>query len=531
MTMTPDPKHWTTVQVLDRQSQERPDQLAIRFIDGPSYTFSELRQLSIQISSGLAAQGIAAQSKVASLLENCPELVGIWLGCHQLDAVFVGLNPALKGPFLAHSLTLSEAQVVICHQAHLAMLESMANELTCLHTVFVVDSSETTQLPNIKVLPFSHLYDTPIKTQHPQACFSDLAALIFTSGTTGPSKAVMMPHAHCYLYGQGCIDNLELTSDGRYYITLPLFHANGLFMQLYACLIAGAEAVIRRKFSASQWLHDVCHYQITHTNLLGVMAEFITSQPTSNLDRAHHLRVIAAAPASAERIDLFEQRFGIQMVELYGMSEVNIPLYTPLSAPRPGSCGKAYHRYFEVRIANPHTDLPCHTDEVGEIQVRPKIAGCFMSGYYRMPEATLQAWRNLWFHTGDAGFQDKDDYFYFVDRLSDCLRRRGENISSYEVESALLTHPDISECAVIGVTAGSIDNEQEVMAVIVSDIRLNFEEVLLYATEHIPAYALPRYFRQVSAEALPRTSTNKLRKVVLREQGVTEDTWDANHPL
>ena len=307
---------------------------------------------------------------------------------------------------------------------------------------------------------------------------------------------------------------------------MPLFHCNGLFMQLYACLINGATAVVRQKFSASSWLQDIRDYKVTHTNLLGVMTEFLDRRKPSVNDRDHQLRVIAAAPAAPVFIERFEQRFGVKMVELYGMSEVNIPLFTPLAEPRPGSCGKAYDQYFEVRVADSKTDLENPPGVVGEIQVRPKISGGFMSGYYRMPEKTIEAWSNFWFHTGDAGRMDEDGYFYFVDRLKDCIRRRGENISSYEVETVLLNFPGITECAVIAVPADITGGEDEVMAVLVADGEPDPLAVIAHCEKNMPRFAVPRYLRCVQPEQIPRTSTNKIRKVELRKQGVTADTWD-----
>ncbi|WP_237064801.1 AMP-binding protein [Microbulbifer guangxiensis] len=530
MTLHPlrDMERWTTPQVLAHWARTTADKTAITFIDGPSLTYGDIHQRSLQIASGLRNAGIEPGTKVATLLPNGLEFCETWWGCHQADAVLVGLNTELLGSFLVHALNLSEARVLVCSPGQLEKIFPVITQLDTLERIFVTGTvpADAQNRLDIPLDHFERLRGEVTEAPVSQATFQDLAGLMFTSGTTGPSKAVMMPHAHCYLYGLGTIDNLEFRQDDTYYINMPLFHCNALFMQLYACLINGATAVIREKFSASRWLADIREHRATHTNLLGVMTEFVDQQPGVADEREHQLRVIAAAPAAPTFIERFQRRFGVRMIELYGMSEVNIPLFTPLAAPRPSSCGKPYERYFEVRIADPATDLPVPAGEVGEIQVRPRVSAGFMSGYYRMPEKTLEAWKNLWFHTGDAGRMDADGYFYFVDRLKDCIRRRGENISSFEVETALLSYPGIQECAVIAVPADIEGGEDEVMAIIVSDKHLDPAAILEHCTENIPRYAIPRYLRFAKTGDLPRTSTNKIRKVELRAQGVTAETCD-----
>lgn len=526
--LSKDIQHWTTPQVLAHWAAKTPDKTAIQFIDGPGFTYRDIHQRSRQVAAGLRAAGIEAGAKIATLLPNEPEFCELWWGCHQADAVLVGLNTELLGNFLTHALNLSESSVLVCSPDQVSKLPPIIGDLQSLTRVFVTGDypEELESTLGIPVEPFDSLRGDSSQAPTSESSFQDLACLMFTSGTTGPSKAVMMPHAHCYLYGQGTIDNLDFRREDTYYVNMPLFHCNGLFMQLYACLINGATAVIRTRFSATRWLDDIRAHDVTHTNLLGVMTEFVDQQPESTDEKNHCLRVIAAAPAAPTFIERFERRFGIQMVEIYGMSEVNIPLFTPLDAPRPGSCGKPYGNYFEVRVADPATDLAVPHGEVGEIQVRPRISAGFMSGYYRMPEKTVEAWKNLWFHTGDAGRMDEDGYFYFVDRLKDCIRRRGENISSFEVETALLDYPGIRECAVIAVPADVEGGEDEVMAIVVADDSPDPAAIIEHCRGSIPRYAIPRYLRFANADEIPRTSTNKIRKVELRKQGITNTTWD-----
>ena len=358
--------------------------------------------------------------------------------------------------------------------------------------------------------------------------YRDTATIMYTSGTTGPAKGVLMPHAHVYLLGLGAVENLGVTPRDVYYVTLPLFHANAMFMQLYACLIAGAHAVIAPRFRASQWLSDIRRFGCTLTNTIGVMSDFVLQQAAREDDADTALRLVLAVPTPPAIADVFRARFGVAMVEGYGMTECNMPLYMPRGdAPRAGTCGKPYARFFEVRVVDPDTDEPLPPGVTGEIVVRPREPFAFMAGYVGMPEKTLEAWRSFWFHTGDAGRTDEDGYFYFVDRIKDCIRRRGENVSSWEIEAVLVGHPRIAEAAAVAVPSTLPGGEDEVKACLVARAGEipDLAEVRAYCEERMPRFAVPRYLELLPA--LPRTPTEKVQKAKLRAAGVTPATWDA----
>ena len=359
---------------------------------------------------------------------------------------------------------------------------------------------------------------------------SDTACIMYTSGTTGPSKGVLMPHAHCYLFGLGGVDSLGVTDADRYYVCMPLFHANGLFMQLGATIIAGATAVLRVRFSASAWLGDIRAAHCTVTNLLGTMTQFVLAQPEQASDRHHRLRVVCPVPNPADHEAAWRERFGVrEVVSAYGMTEVNIPLYGRLGVSRPGAAGRGLDRWFEVEVRDAETDLPVPVGEIGEIMVRPKVPFGFMAGYVGLPDKTLEAWRNFWFHTGDSGRMDADGWITFVDRTKDCIRRRGENISSFEVEMAVSRLDGVAEVAAFAVPAGADGTEDEVMLAVVpaagpAGAALNGPAVAEFADAVLPRFARPRYIEIV--EAIPKTPTEKVRKSELRRRGVTVDTWD-----
>jgi crotonobetaine/carnitine-CoA ligase len=352
--------------------------------------------------------------------------------------------------------------------------------------------------------------------------------IMYTSGTTGPSKGVLVPHGHGYLAGLGLAEATTLTATDRYFVCMPLFHANALLMQFMGSLIAGAEVVVTERFRATSWLEEVRAAEATITNGLGVIPEFIFRQPPTDRDRDHRLRLMMAVPIALEWGAAFEHRFGVPFMQGFGMTECNIVAYTrPGDALVPGCAGYPLAEWFDVAIADPDTDALLPAGQTGEILVRPKVPGCVMAGYFRMADKTVEAWRNLWFHTGDAGRFDDLGRLHYVDRIKDCIRRRGENISSFEVEQVLNAHPAVAESAVVGIKVAGAGGEDEVKAYVVPAAGATVDpvELLDWCTPRMPYFAVPRFLEIVATE-LAKTPTGKLQKTRLREAGLTAATWD-----
>jgi crotonobetaine/carnitine-CoA ligase len=330
-----------------------------------------------------------------------------------------------------------------------------------------------------------------------------------------------MPHAHCTLYGIGAIECLQLTAQDSYYICLPLFHANGLLMQLAASLLAGIPAFLRRRFSAREWLSDIRSSGATVTNLLGAIAGFVVAQPASPTDSEHRLRAVLSAPNLPQHEAQLRERFGVRdVLSGYGMTEVNIPIWGRIGHSVPGASGWAHEAHFEVRIADPDTDDTLPRGQMGEIQVRPKVPFGFMAGYLNAPGQTVEAWRNLWFHTGDAGTMQADGLVAFVDRIKDCIRRRGENISPAEVEQVVAALPGVAEVVAYAVPADMPGAEDEIMLAVVQHegAALDCAAVLRHAAAQLPRFAKPRYVKIVAE--LPKTATGKVQRAVLRKLGI-----------
>ena len=338
----------------------------------------------------------------------------------------------------------------------------------------------------------------------------------------------MMPHAHMYAFADVCVSLTRLTEDDVYMSVGPLFHGNSQFLAAYPALIAGCHYVMHERFSATQWTNQIREAKATVTNFVGVMMDFVWQQEPRSDDPDNSLRCIFAAPTASSILDRFKERFGIEaFVEGFGLTETCMPILSPYGVDRPaGAAGLLNRDWYDVRLVNSETDEEVPVGEVGELTVRPRYPWTSCQGYFGMEDKTNEAFRNLWFHTGDGLRRDEDGWYYFVDRLKDAIRRRGENISSYEVEQGLVSHVAVAEVAAIGVPADQEAGEDEVMIFVVPEVgaTITAEELWTYADMQLPAFAIPRYIRFL--EELPKTPSEKIRKIALREQGVDEQAHD-----
>lgn len=530
--MGTDKSDWVVGKVLAGHAAARGEQPFLQFQDDPPLTFQDTDLLTNRLANGLLRHDVAPGERVGVMLPNSIDICIVWFALSRLGAVNVFVNTAYKGSFLTHVLSNAGTRLLCIHADYLPWLAEIEDQVPALEKAFVLGGTGEQAWPPLKrveLVAWDTLLlspDTPIDRE---VHYSEIGAIMFTSGTTGPSKGVLMPHAHLYLLGLGVVENLRMNAEDTYYICMPLFHSNALLIQLYGSLIAGCPVVIVPRFSASRWLDDIRKYGITITNTLGVMTEFVYRQPPRPEDGDNRLRVIYAIPAPLEIREAFENRFAVRLIEAYGMTEINMVLYHSMDEPyHPGSCGKPYSKFFEVRVVDPETDEELPPGEVGEIVARPKEPFCFMQGYNAMDDKTVETWRNLWFHTGDAGRTDEEGYFYFVDRINDYIRVRGENISSYEIETVLNEFEHCAESAAIAVKSEFAGGEDEVKVCIVlkEGASSTPEEVLDHCQERMPYFAVPRYVEFVGA--LPKTPTEKVQKAKLRAAGITPDTWDRN---
>ncbi len=531
-----DPTRWVLVDILRRRAEETPDRDYLKFADRPWVSYGEVNARANRIANALIARGVQKGESVSVMLPNCEEFLPVWYGILKAGAVMSSINTAYKGDFLSWTINLVEAKKLVISDQYLDRLDLIKAELPKLEHVIVHESgAKEGPDPSLSWEPLSELLGAsdaePDGIEH---SWTDDARIMFTSGTTGRSKGVIKQNAADYFSARGLLEVVSATAgkpvealaEDTFFSCLPLFHSNAQVLSGYPALVAGGRVAYVERFSSSRFWQQVIDAEATIFNSIGAVSYFIWNIPPSDLDRAHKVHTCFAAPAPKDIYNEFQERFGVKFIEGYGLTETGMATYMdPTRPPVPGSMGKANPGY-EVTIVEPGTDRPLPPNTPGEIVVDMKIPNIVMRAYYGMPEKTAEDFRNLKLHTGDLGRMDEDGYFYFMDRVKDYIRRRGENVSSMEVERQVSDHPAIKEAAAIGVKAGEgASSEDEILVVAVAEGEApDPAELILWLAERVPYFMVPRYLRFV--DALPKTPTERVQKVKLREEGVTPDTWD-----
>ena len=531
--MTIDISEWSLVGLVRRQAAALGERDFMTFVHGTKLTYASLDRDSDDVARHLAALGVVQGDRVMVMLKNRMEFMLAMFGIMKLGALFVPINTELKGAFLQHQMRNAEPKAIFLDYDLRDAFDAVQGGSDSLVASIYVAGEVPKERPEVLAGAPALTYDAFMAGDSAgrevlvDAKPEDIACIMYTSGTTGPSKGVLMPHAHCYQFGNGIVQNMGMTADDRQYICMPLFHAMGLLMQGISTLITGSQAYCIERFSPNTWLDDVRSYGATVTNALGVIPEFIFRTPETEHDLDNKLRKVLAVPLAAEWGEGMEKRFGFKFVQGYGMTEINLPCYTQDDDPLvPGIAGHVLDDLFDVRVIDATTDAALPQGEIGEIAVRPKVPFVFNQGYFRMPEKTVEAWRNLWFHTSDAGYFDEQGRLYYADRIKDRIRRRGENISSFEIEQVINDYPQVIESAVVGIKVEGAGGEDEVKAYIVTQGGEDIDNVALldYCCIHIPRFAVPRYIEAV--EEVAKTATGKIQKEPLRQAGITNRTWD-----
>lgn len=525
---------WTLPEVAGRRISASLSKIFVRDADGRAETYQTFWQHSQRLASRLLDLGVCPGDRILILAPSgLPALHG-WMAAGLVGAIDVSVNTAYRGEPLLHVLSASDPSVLVVDTSLLGALAELSPALPSLQHLILIGSAGRLGARWLDSLEW-HVYQDCIAagvdtaklvSRLPTVQPSDIASVIFTSGTTGPSKGVMMPHAQVCLLALQTIQATGMQETDVYYSAHPLFHIAGKFMGVFATFAAGGTLVLDRKFAADTWLDRIRNCDATLSILHGPMIEMIHSQLPHPDDRDNSLTRLLCCPLPKGIGADFQQRYGVDTIEMWGMSEVGCPCWTTLQPDYvPGSCGRVLEEWYDFAIVDPDTDEPKPAGEVGEIVVRPRHPWTIMQGYLGMPEATARAWRNLWFHSGDAAYQDADGNVFFVDRMGDRIRRRAENISSYDIEATAARNPDVRECAAVGVPS-SYQNDDDILLVVVANQPGEIDplELLVYLAQHLPYFMVPRYIEVI--DKLPRTPTNKVRKKELSARGVTSQAWD-----
>jgi crotonobetaine/carnitine-CoA ligase len=514
-------------ELIERQGDAHGAKTALIVNDDP-VTYAELNRRTNGIANAFVELGLAPGDSVASFCDNCLETVEYWLGASKGGVVYGAVNSHYRGEFLRHPLALADAKVVLTERELLPMLAAVAGDLPELRHVLIREDGsdrEAALPPSVHVASAEEfcLQESASLDRPYEASPFETNQILFSAGTTGESKGVIASHRYLLSSAEVCFRIKGGTSDDIQYTPLPLFHGNAMLQSVLGPLIHGAKGCVDRKFSVTRFWDRTRHFDATFATALGSVIQMIWNQPRRPDDADNPVRIWNGAPMPAEIHRAFEERFGLTYVSTYGLAEAWPVLLSSVDdPPEPGWAGKK-RDVFDVVLLD-DDDCPVPDGEVGEFACRPLAPSVMSNGYFRNPEATVEANRNLWFHTGDFGIRRADGWFKFVDRKKDTVRRRGENISSWEVEQAARRFDSVLEVAVFAVPS-EVGEDELMVSVITSDpSEFDMTEFMDHCVVNMPYFAVPRYVDLV--DDIPRSPTGKPLKTILRERGVTSNTWD-----
>ena len=482
------------------------------------WTFADALRTAGAYGTALQRAGVQAGDRVALLCSNRAEFMQVVLGCAWIGAVAVPVNTASRGSQLQHILSNSGARLLVTEAEGLQAVRALAvlhAPALPLQSVWLLDAPAEGEAG---CTPFPA---EPAEAAAPAAVRpGDTLLILYTSGTTGLSKGVCCPHAQFFWWGAHSGSLLGLQEGEVLLTTLPLFHKNAM-NAFFQALLSGSTLVVEKRFSASAFWESLVRHQATVTYVLGAMVPILLSKDATPHDRAHRVRIALAPGVPPQFHAQFTERFGMRLLDGYGSTETNFVIGRD-AEQRPGSMGRIADG-FEACVAD-EDDNPVPPGQPGELLLRACDPYAFATGYFGMADKTVEAWRNLWFHTGDRVVCDADGFFTFMDRLKDAIRRRGENISSYEVEQVLLSHPAIAVAAVYPVKSEMAEDEVMTAIVLREGATLDAVALMQFCEPRMAYFAVPRFVEFMAQ--LPATENGKIQKFKLRERGTTDQTWD-----
>ncbi|MHB1585310.1 MAG: AMP-binding protein [Acidimicrobiales bacterium] len=514
----------TVVGLLDRRADEHPDRPYL-IVDGRTLTYGELQGRAVAAAGALERLGVGPGDAVAVFADTCPEWLDTWFGAALLGAVTVPVNTAFRGEFLANPLRDSRCRLALVDDRLAGRLAAVADELPELETVLVHRTADGGEVgggwrtEDAGVLAEGG----PGGPRRPRrAEWRDPSCVLYTSGTTGPSKGAVITQGYLVAAASAMVASWQLGEGEVLYAPLPLFHIS-MVGSVAGPAVAGGVGVLDARFSVRSCWDRVRQHGVHGILLAGVMLNMLWNLPEDDADAEMPLRFISAAPIPRGLHRPIEQRYHVKLLTSYGMTEAfPMTVYGVDDEAVEGASGRPQPN-FEVVVLDAD-DRPLPPGEVGEICCRPTAPQVMFDGYHGRPATTVERWRNLWFHTGDLGRMDEGGNLTYVDRSKDAMRRRGENISSFEVEQTLLRHPAVAEAAAVGVPSELGEDDVKVVVALKASASLGYEELMDFCVERLPYFAVPRYVELV--DQLPVNPTGKVLKTELRAQGVTPATWD-----
>jgi crotonobetaine/carnitine-CoA ligase len=508
-----DPDRAVLRAMLERHAEERGTDTFVHFHGGPVWSYVEVLARVRRRAAALRAEGVAQGDPVLTFLGNGPDLLITWFAINYLGAVYVPLNTALLGGALAHILSDAGARVMVARPDLAARLGQV--ETGTVKTVLLVEGETVPDLPlYCRVLVDGA--EGPIPLERPIMPW-DTQAIMYTSGTTGAAKGVLSSYTQLYTMGPDAFDCVG--PEDRCMICGPIFHC-GSTLYVYAMLARGLSIGMMAEFKTDQFWPAVRETGSTFALLLGVMAAFLLKAHEAADDKDHPLTHVFIVPFGEDG-PAFAERFGVDVYTIYNMTEISSPMHAGPGITEKGLAG-VLRPWMEARVVDGN-DIEVPRGEVGELVLRSSRPWALMKGYLNRPEATAEAMRNGWFHTGDSFRQDEAGRFFFVDRAKDVIRRRGENISSFALEGEVLAHEDVRECAAVAVPSEHTEDDVLIVVTPVEGSAVDPAALVGWLEERVPRFMLPQFVRVM--DDLPKTASGKVQKHVMRNEGVTADCW------
>jgi crotonobetaine/carnitine-CoA ligase len=509
--LAPEEEYHDLATLIRAKAMKNGERLALRF-PNRTLTYSDLDQETDRFAAGLADAGVRRGDRVAALIFNRPEFPILWFALAKLGAVLVPLNTGLKGDLLRYELDDCQAGSVVVEPSLLPVYEPVRASLRMTREWVTLERESGADLPT-GMQPWTSLRSSSsapaVEAPHPW----DPAAILYTSGTTGPPKGAVIPHEKYLTTPREIGLRSRLDPRSVLFTGLPLFHCNAQEMTTLTALLNDLTAAFEERFHATTFWETAARNGATHVSLLISMVNVLFKQPAKPSDLGHGVRVALTAGATKEVWPKFEKRFGLQIIELYGMTECGCTtLMNPSEAVRVGSVGTPL-AFVDAHIVDDH-DQPVPPGTPGELVVRPRAPYTMFLEYYRKPEKTVESWRNLWFHTGDLMKSDADGYYYFLDRKKDVIRRRGENLAPYDVETVLNQHPAVFETVVVGVPAEVGEEDVKAFVQLRPGSEVPVEELFRFAADRLPFFMVPRYIEFIAE--IPKTANQKAQRYLLK---------------
>ena len=495
-------------EVLKHQIESRPNKTFLFFND-KEISYNTFGEKVNAVASALKRHGVKKGDRVAIFLENCPEFLYTWFGTSRLGAIMVPINVAFKERETTYILNHSEANTLITEpELYERAVQGKRGDLSHLRTVFSVGDRDYPDVINFSQIMSEESDPVPEE----QLTGEDIVSVMYTSGTTGEPKGCVLSHFHYIAFAEAVRDNLLITSEDRFICVLPLFHAGAQWVITTTSLLTGADIVLVDRFHPSQFWQQVCQHKCTVFHCVGAILAFLDKLSITEYEQNNPFRVVLSAghPELSRRLG---KRWGCTMLQDWGMSEGGITIEHINGPHKKGSCGRPQGPN-QVRIFD-ENNREVSVGSIGEIVMRGPMV---FKEYYKDPETTAQSMRGGWFHTGDNAYRDEEDFFYFVDRKKDIIRRSGENISSIEVEHIIMSHPKVEEAAVIAFP-DELRGEEVKVFVILTDGETPKTvppmELIQFCEERMAYFKVPRYI--VYRKDFPRTLTHRVKKDKLRK--------------